>query len=135
SDNAQLLDLATAFGDIEAADAVAGFLLTVLRVPGGGFASAQDSESLIDGVRSEGGYYALDADGRAGQPAPAIDGKQLAGLNGLAIGALADAGVRFARPAWIASAAEAAAAVLHTQLEATPGGPRLRRASRDGIVS
>ena len=56
SDNAQLLELATAFGDEVGADAVAGFLLNVVRLPGGAFASAQDSESLVDGARSEGGY-------------------------------------------------------------------------------
>lgn len=135
SDNAQLLDLATAFGDEVAAVAVAGFLLDVLRLPDGAFASAQDSESPVDGQRSEGGYYALDAAGRASQPRPALDAKVLAGLNGLAIGALADAGVRFARPEWIAAAGTAADAVRTTQLADTPDGPRLRRASRAGRVS
>ena len=135
SDNAQLLDLATAFGDESAADAVAGFLLEVLRLPDGAFASAQDSESAIDGQRSEGGYYALDAAGRAEQPRPALDAKVLAGLNGLAIGALADAGVRFARPEWIAAAGAAADAVRTTQLTRTADGARLRRASRAGRVS
>jgi len=135
SDNAQLLDLATGFGDEAAADAVAGFLLDVLRLPGGAFASAQDSESLIDGQRNEGGYYALDASGRSRQPPPPVDAKVLAGLNGLAIGALADAGVRFARPEWIAAAGAAADAVRAAQLAATPDGPRLRRASRDDRVS
>src|SRR5690606_19534707 len=52
SDNAQLLDLATAFGDGQGADAVAGFLLDVLRLDSGAFASAQDSESMLDGVRN-----------------------------------------------------------------------------------
>lgn len=135
SDNAQLLDLATAHGDAEGADAVAGFLLDVLRLPGGAFASAQDSESLVDGRRSEGGYYALDAAGRAAQPAPALDEKVLAGLDGLAIGALADAGVRFGRPEWVRAAAEAADAVVAVHLERTPDGPRLRRASLAGRVS
>lgn len=135
SDNAQLLDLATGFGEAATAEAIAGFLLEVLRVPGGAFASAQDSESLVDGQRSEGGYYALDAEGRSGQPAPAVDAKVLAGLNGLAIGALADAGVRFARPEWVEAARTASAAVLAAQLADTPDGPRLRRASRGDRVS
>jgi uncharacterized protein YyaL (SSP411 family) len=135
SDNAQLLDLATAHGDQAGAAAVAGFLLDVLRLPGGAFASAQDSESLIDGARNEGGYYALDATGRAEQPPPALDAKVLAGLNGLAIGALADAGVRFARPDWIEGASRAADAVVALHLERTPDGPRLRRASLDARVS
>ncbi|MBN9139675.1 MAG: thioredoxin domain-containing protein [Micrococcales bacterium] len=135
SDNAQLLDLATAHGDEAGADAVAGFLLGVLRLPGGAFAAAQDSESLVDGARSEGGYYALDAAGRAAQPPPALDAKVLAGLDGLAVGALADAGVRFARPDWIDAAAAAADAVLAVHLDRTPEGPRLRRASLEGRVS
>jgi uncharacterized protein YyaL (SSP411 family) len=135
SDNAQLLDLATAHGDRSGADAVAGFLLEVLRLDDGAFASAQDSESLVDGARSEGGYYALDAEHRAQQPPPALDAKVLAGLNGLAIGALADAGVRFARPDWIEAAARAADAVAALHVERTPGGVRLRRASLDGRVS
>ncbi|AYF97274.1 thioredoxin domain-containing protein [Protaetiibacter intestinalis] len=135
SDNAQLLDLATGFGDEGTADAVAGFLLEVLRLPNGAFASAQDSESLVDGERVEGGYYALDAAARATQPRPAVDAKVLAGLDGMAIGALADAGVRFARPAWIEAAARAADAVLAAQLAATSDGPRLRRAGRGERVS
>lgn len=135
SDNAQLLDLATAHDDEPGARAVAGFLLDVLRLPGGAFASAQDSESLIDGARSEGGYYALDAAARAAHPRPALDAKVLAGLDGLAIGALADAGVRFARADWIEAAAAAADAVLAVHLERTPEGARLRRASLDGRVS
>ncbi len=134
-DNAQLLDLATAHGDAAGADAVAGFLLEVLRLPGGAFASAQDSESLVDGERREGGYYALDAAGRAAQPRPALDAKVLAGLNGMAVGALATAGARFDRSAWVDAAREAADAVLALHLERTAAGPRLRRASLDGVVS
>jgi len=135
SDNAQLLDLANSHGDEQGAEAVAGFLLEVLRLPGGAFAAAQDSESLVDGARSEGGYYALDAAARALQPPPALDAKVLAGLNGLAIGALADAGVRFARPAWIEAAARAADAVVALHVDRTPDGVRLRRASLETRVS
>ncbi len=111
TDNAQLLACYAAVGDEATATGIAGFLLDVLRVPGG-FASGQDSESVIDGVRVEGGYYARDADGRADLAPPPLDAKVLTGLNGLAIGALADAGVRFDRPDWIAAAAEVADAVL-----------------------
>lgn len=135
SDNAQLLDLATAHGDVEGATAVAGFLIDVLQLPDGAFASAQDSESLVDGQRSEGGYYALDSAGRATQPRPALDEKVLAGLNGMAIGALADAGVRFDRPVWVASAARAADQVSSAHLTRTDAGVRLRRASLDGRIS
>lgn len=130
TDNAQLLACYAAIGDEPTAAGIAEFLIRVLRVPDG-FASGQDSESDVDGVRVEGGYYALDAEARAAQPAPALDGKVLTGLNGIAIGALADAGVRFARPAWIATARKAAEAVL-----ARHGSrPPLRRASLDGKVS
>jgi uncharacterized protein YyaL (SSP411 family) len=136
SDNAQLLARYTARGPL-AAGTVAGiadFLVNVLRVPGGAFASAQDSESAIDGVRSEGGYYALDAAGRASQPRPALDAKVLTGLNGLAIGALAEAGARFGRPEWIEAARAAADAVLGMHLAQGPDGP-IARASLDGRLS
>jgi uncharacterized protein YyaL (SSP411 family) len=130
TDNAQLLAVYAAVGDEATAAGIAAFLLEVLRVPDG-FASGQDSESEVDGARVEGGYYALDAAARAGQPAPALDGKVLTGLAGLAIGALADAGVRFARPAWVSAAREAADAVLARHGDRPP----LRRASLDGRVS
>ncbi len=135
TDNAQLLACYAAVGDEVTATGIAGFLLDVLQVSGesgrGGFASGQDSESEIDGVRNEGGYYALDAAARASQPPPPLDGKVLTGLNGLAIGALADTGVRFDRDDWIAVAREAADAVLAVHGSAAP----LRRASLDGRVS
>lgn len=130
SDNAQLLAAYAAAGDEGTATGIAGFLLDVLRVPGG-FASGQDSESEVDGVRVEGGYYALDAAARASQPPPPLDGKVLTGLNGIAIGALADAGVRYARPEWIAGARGVADAVLDLHGDRAP----LRRASLDGRVS
>ncbi|HWH97416.1 MAG TPA: DUF255 domain-containing protein [Pseudolysinimonas sp.] len=134
TDNAQLLACYAAVRDEATAAGIAGFLLDVLQVSGesapGGFASGQDSESDVDGVRVEGGYYALDAAARAAQPPPPLDGKVLAGLNGLAIGALADAGVRFARADWIGAARQAADAVL-----AVHGTTPLRRASLDGRVS
>jgi uncharacterized protein YyaL (SSP411 family) len=118
---------------------IADFLLGVLRLPSGSpaegaFASAQDSESPIDGVRSEGGYYALDAADRARQPRPTLDAKVLTGLNGMAIGALASAGARFGHPAWIAGARSAADAVLGVHLAAGADGP-VARASLDGRLS
>lgn len=130
ADNAQLLAAYASAGDEATASGIASFLLDVLRVPDG-FASGQDSESEVDGRRVEGGYYALDAAGRATQPPPPLDGKVLTGLNGIAIGALADAGVRFGRADWIAAAREVADAVLARHGDAPP----LRRASLDGRVS
>jgi uncharacterized protein YyaL (SSP411 family) len=131
TDNAQLLAVYAAVGDEATAAGIAGFLVDVVRVDGG-FASGQDSESLLDGVRNEGGYYALDAAARTSQPPPPLDDKVLTGLNGLAIGALADAGVRFARPDWIEAARDAADAVL---ARAGDGTAPLVRASLDGRPS
>jgi uncharacterized protein YyaL (SSP411 family) len=107
-DNALLLDAYSRIGDRETAGGVASFLLGVLRLPSGGFASAQDSESTVDGARVEGGYYALTADERARQSPPALDEKVLTGWNGLAVGALAAAGSRLGRSDWIAAAVAAA---------------------------
>ena len=100
-DNAQLL---RAYSELAAAlperadgirpivEGLADFLIHRMQIDGGGFGSGQDSESTVDGVRVEGGYYRLDAEGRAAQTPPALDGKVLTGWNGLAIDALALAG-------------------------------------------
>ena len=93
---------------LEPADGIARFLTGVLQLPDGGFASAQDSESVVDGRRVEGHYYHADAGSRAELQAPALDRKVLTGWNGLAIGALARAGFAFARPDWIESSRRAA---------------------------
>lgn len=93
-------------------DALAGFLLDVLRLPRGAFASAQDSESNLGGQRSEGGYYALDELARELVAPPALDEKVLSGWNGLAIGALARAGTALRRPDWVEGARAAAEHLL-----------------------
>jgi uncharacterized protein YyaL (SSP411 family) len=110
------------------ASGVASFLLTVLQRPRGGFASAQDSESTVAGERSEGGYYALDAAGRAAEAPPAVDGKILTGWNGLAIAALCRAGFSLDRADWIEAARRAADYLLETHVDADG---RLLRASID----
>lgn len=132
TDNAQLLDVALAADDGPTARGIAGFLVDVLQQPSGGFGAAQDSESVIDGARSEGGYYGRDAAARAALERPAVDGKVVTGWNGLAIGALARAGARLGEPAWIAAARWAADAVLEANV-ASDG--RLVRASLDEIAS
>jgi len=107
-DNALLLTAYARIDRTDIAEGIASFLLGVLRLPTGGFASAQDSESTVDGVRVEGGYYALDAEQRAAQIPPALDDKVLTGWNGLAIEALAFAGERLGRADWIEAARETA---------------------------
>ena len=130
TDNALLLDVALDAGMTDAAAGAAGFLIDVLQRPGGGFGAAQDSESWIDGTRSEGGYY--QRDDRTGLEAPAVDGKVVTGWNGLAIGALARAGARSGRADWVAAAARAADAVLTANVR---DDATLVRASLDEIPS
>ncbi|MDR6865730.1 uncharacterized protein YyaL (SSP411 family) [Microbacterium resistens] len=132
TDNAQLLDIALVAGDTAVARGIAAFLLRTLGVPGGGFRAAQDSESWIDGRRSEGGYYALPAEGRALLAPPAVDGKVITGWNGLAIGALARAGSALREPDWIRAAEDAARAVLAVNRDAHGA---LVRSSLEGVAA
>jgi uncharacterized protein YyaL (SSP411 family) len=67
---------------------------------------------------------------RAHRPQPAIDDKVVTAWNGLAIAALAEAGVALDRPHWVDAAAKAARLLLDRHLV----GGRLRRTSRDGVV-
>jgi uncharacterized protein len=126
-DNAQLLRIYSQT-DRATAEGIASFLLGTLRLPSGGFASAQDSESTVDGVRVEGGYYRLDAAERKLQPPPNLDDKVLTGWNGLAIGALAYAGARLAEPHWIEAAITAADLVASGELVRARVGNRVSSA-------
>ncbi|AMM20123.1 hypothetical protein AX769_08020 [Frondihabitans sp. PAMC 28766] len=138
-DNAQLLraysrlsalpgvDEPTAAEAAATAAGIADFLLTTLRTETGGFGSAQDSESDL----GEGGYYALDAAARAGATPPKVDEKVLTGWNGLAIGALAEAGVRHARSHWVVAAEVATRRILSHHV--TPDGRLLRAATERGV--
>jgi uncharacterized protein YyaL (SSP411 family) len=140
TDNALLLgvaaELATGVEPDDAAEAIARdlvrFLTDRLRLADGGFASAQDSESDIDGVRSEGGYYLRDAAGRAGLQPPALDEKVLTGWNGLAIGALARAGYVLDDETATEAARRAADLLLERHVRADGA---LVRASLGGIAS
>ncbi|WP_298041006.1 DUF255 domain-containing protein [uncultured Microbacterium sp.] len=129
TDNAQLLNVALRAGSPVVARGVAGFLLTTLRRDGGGFHAAQDSESVVEGQRVEGGYYL--ADSRDGLEPPAVDGKVITGWNGLAIGALARAGVALDSHEWTDAAASAADYVLRVNRR----DGVLVRSSLDGAAS
>ncbi|ARC56115.1 hypothetical protein AS850_03375 [Frondihabitans sp. 762G35] len=141
-DNAQLLTAFSRLGAVAPAHraeasgiaaGVADFLLQVLRRPEGGFGSAQDSESTVAGGRTEGGYYALTADERRAETPPAVDDKVLTGWNGLAIGALAEAGARQGRSDWVEAARVAADRILRHHR--TPDGRLLRAATSDRVSS
>jgi len=73
-DNAGLLSLYARAGDRDTAAGIVEFLRITLLVEGG-FGSAQDSESVIEGQPSEGGYYLLDATRRKALTPPAVDDK------------------------------------------------------------
>ncbi|KQQ65839.1 thioredoxin domain-containing protein [Microbacterium sp. Leaf320] len=132
TDNAQLLLVALDAGDEPTARGVADFLMGTLRREGGGFGAAQDSESWIDGQRSEGGYYLRPVTGRAALEPPAVDGKVITGWNGLAIAALARAGAALGERAWVQAAVDAAECVLRVNRDSTGA---LVRASLDGVAS
>ncbi|RXZ70910.1 thioredoxin domain-containing protein [Agromyces albus] len=140
TDNAQLLGVAARIAqrDPEAqwaaslARGLVAFLTERMQLPGGAFASAQDSESTIDGVRSEGGYYQRDAAGRAGLDPPALDEKVLTGWNGLAIESLARTAFAFDDAVALDAARRAADFLLEHHL---PVEGRLVRASLGGVAS
>ncbi|WP_314423396.1 DUF255 domain-containing protein [uncultured Microbacterium sp.] len=132
TDNAQLLRVALDEGDVQTVRGIADFLLRTLRRESGGFGAAQDSESWIDGQRSEGGYYLRPIAERGDLDPPAVDGKVITGWNGLAIAALARAGIALAEPGWVQAAVEAAEHVLRINRDASGA---LVRASLDGIAS
>ncbi len=132
TDNAQLLEIARDAGDEQTVRGIASFLIDVLQRDGGGFGAAQDSESTIDGVRNEGGYYLRALADRTGLEVPAVDGKVITGWNGLAIAALARAGAAFGEQGWIDAAVSAAEQVLRINQDADGA---LVRASLDGRAS
>lgn len=134
-DNAQLLAVAVVEGDVVTAEGLARYLLTALRLPSGAFASAQDSESFIDGRRNEGGYYQLDAAGRADLTPPALDEKVITSWNGLAIEALVAAEMALGLPGCLDAARAAAdwllehhrradGSLVHASLDAVPSDAR-----------
>ncbi len=132
TDNAGLIEAALDADMPDVAVDAARFVVDVLQQPSGGLAAAQDSESLIDGERSEGGYYARDAAGRAGLEPPALDGKVVTGWNGHAVAALARAGAVREEPRFVEAARWAAEAVIESNVAADG---TLRRASLEEVLS
>ena len=90
TDNALLLSCYARAGHVETASGIVSFLRDVMAV-NGGLASAQHSESVIDGALVEGDYYQLDATARAGVDPPEKDRKVITGWMGLALSGLAHA--------------------------------------------
>ncbi len=70
---------------------------------------------------------------RESRPRPQVDDKIVASWNGLAIAALAEAGMIFSQPHWVA-AAEAAAELLVNVHMGHHGESRINRTSRNGMV-
>jgi len=128
-DNAQLVAVYALAGRADVAEGVAHWLQT-MQLPSGGFASAQDSESTVDGRRVEGFYYSLDAASRERVEKPPVDEKILTGWNGLAIEGLSIAGTVLGRPDWIDTARTAADFLLEHHVT-----DRLIRTSIGGVIS
>jgi hypothetical protein len=129
-DNAQLVAVYALAGRADIAEGVAHWLGTV-QLPSGGFASAQDSESTVDGRRVEGFYYTLDGPSRERVEKPPVDEKILTGWNGLAIEGLSIAAAVLDRPDWLETARRAADFLLENHV--LPH--RLVRASIGGVLS
>ena len=130
-DNALLLWCYSSVGATREATGIAGFLQDTLRIRGG-FASAQDSESVIDGAKVEGDYYRSDAATREKLQPPARDEKVLAGWNGLALSGLAEAHRRGVAEDLRQLGDEVATELLATHRD---GDGLLHRMSRDGKLS
>lgn len=90
TDNALLLSCYARAGKVDVAEGIVSFLKNQMAVEGG-LASAQHSESIVDGQLSEGGYYLLDAAGRAAHEPPELDKKVITGWMGLVLSGLANA--------------------------------------------
>lgn len=130
SDNALLLSCYARAGRLDIAAGIVSFMKNVMAVDGG-LASAQHSESIIDGVVVEGDYYLLDAKSRATLDPPELDRKVITGWMGMALTGLAHA--ERAGVTGAASFAAELATTLLTRHRPQPG--ILHRVSIDGELS
>ncbi len=123
-DDAHLAAARLRFGVTDTGNFEGGATVLHLAMPLDGVAgrTGGDAASLVEAARVD----LLAARGR--RPAPARDDKLVASWNGLAIGALADAGVALGRPEWVARAEQTADAVLGRLIV----DGRLRRAELEG---
>ncbi|WP_326566049.1 thioredoxin domain-containing protein [Amycolatopsis rhabdoformis] len=122
-------ELREVLGDEDGAWAASVFSVTERGTFEKGSSTLQLPGDPEDSARYERVRLALLA-ARASRPQPARDDKVVAAWNGLAITALAEAGVALERPQWIELARRAASLLL--DLHVVDG--RLRRSSRDGVV-
>ncbi|MGW4487008.1 thioredoxin domain-containing protein [Amycolatopsis sp. NPDC004368] len=122
-------ELREVLGDEDGAWAASVFSVTESGTFEKGSSTLQLPGDPEDSARFERVRAALLA-ARASRPQPARDDKVVAAWNGLAITALAEAGVALERPQWIELARDAASLLLATHLV----DGRLRRSSRDGVV-
>jgi uncharacterized protein YyaL (SSP411 family) len=90
TDNALLLSCYATAGMVDIASDIVRFLRTTMAVEGG-LASAQHSESDIDGQMVEGGYYEADLVARSRLTPPELDRKVITSWMGLVLVGLADA--------------------------------------------
>jgi uncharacterized protein YyaL (SSP411 family) len=130
TDNALLLSCYSRAGRLDIATGIVSFLKNAMAVDGG-LASAQHSESIIDGVVVEGGYYLLDAASRAQVDPPELDRKVITGWMGMALSGLAHA--ERAGVTGAGSFAGRLATTLLTRHRPQPG--ILHRVSIDGELS
>ncbi len=72
-------------------------------------------------------------DSRSQRPRPHLDDKNVAAWNGMAIAALAEAGVLFDQPTWVMAAESAAELVANVHL-GPHGSNRINRTSRNGVA-
>jgi uncharacterized protein YyaL (SSP411 family) len=90
-DHAGLVDALALAGMRDQLDATTGYLDSVLRDPATGlYAGCQDADE---------NYYSLDADGRAGAPAPYVDRRVYTSWNAAVAISYLDAAIRCERPA------------------------------------